>query len=675
MDGTPEILETRFGLEQRCSFRHPDLYDEEVPEVDLETVIAFPELGAECGLCSFLLLGDQNAGKSTMLHSFCRSGDLGFMQLCSLLPILASSFVNTRMVPDRLLDPNAPLSAVRDELPYMDTDIARGLVMLSLESFGFFCQEFGLWTGEELPSFLSFGPEVRFVALHFTELGGDHLDRLLQFQEEAPAESAQEAFWAQMHEVMLGSLRLLKETNRTVFFINCATLFPGGALSAAALRQTLRKLKFLDGAAPGVELLFYCARLSEVPMDATGFERRAGESWREAHAVAQSFAECGAAVTIPDLPLLHWQHEDLAPALAEVAPEEVQELRAEERAAGPLLAWLHNFFAAVLPALCPNLRLVAVAPVRNYRGASAGERVLCAASVARNVAMLLRRAERGRGQAAVATVAEEVLRCARRMRHFEGETLHGCWVTPGDLARHLEECEAEQLPVALPEVSVAALWGKAAELLLGLGLCTELAGGSLPKVVLELVGPGTTCRLWAEPPAEAPAEADPSQPLFITRGSKRAAGDSRSSGAAALCAAWDAELFELGTSAAALQTLAAESFGFRSPEALARLGAIRARLRQSLRRWLGAREVGPLLRCAADLWQAERLAEADESEREAKRPCLSWPEVPVPQLAAELRAKAGGGDSSGESRVRVEEGPAVSSAQNSWPCVRVHLTG
>ena len=26
-------------------------------------------------------------------------------------------------------------------------------------------------------------------------------------------------------------------------------------------------------------------------------------------------------------------------------------------------------------------------------------------------------------------------------------------------------------------------------------------------MVLELVGPGTTCRLWAEPPAEAPAEA------------------------------------------------------------------------------------------------------------------------------------------------------------------------
>lgn len=38
-------------------------------QVDLETVIAKPELGAECAVKNFVLLGDQNAGKSTMLHS------------------------------------------------------------------------------------------------------------------------------------------------------------------------------------------------------------------------------------------------------------------------------------------------------------------------------------------------------------------------------------------------------------------------------------------------------------------------------------------------------------------------------------------------------------------------------------------------------------------------------
>lgn len=105
----PPIVRARFGLEQRCAYRHADLYDEEVPEVrlgweltafaflfkgnnswslqihdieslsprefrvnqvDLETVIAKPEMGAECVMKSFVLLGDQNAGKSTMLHRY-----------------------------------------------------------------------------------------------------------------------------------------------------------------------------------------------------------------------------------------------------------------------------------------------------------------------------------------------------------------------------------------------------------------------------------------------------------------------------------------------------------------------------------------------------------------------------------------------------------------------------
>ena len=69
MESVPPIRRARFGLEQRCSYRHADLYDEEVPEVDLETVIAAPQLGATTAARSFVLLGDQNAGKSTMLHS------------------------------------------------------------------------------------------------------------------------------------------------------------------------------------------------------------------------------------------------------------------------------------------------------------------------------------------------------------------------------------------------------------------------------------------------------------------------------------------------------------------------------------------------------------------------------------------------------------------------------
>jgi GTPase SAR1 family protein len=47
---------------------------------------------------SFVLLGDQNAGKSTFLHGFTHHPDPSFLELSSLLPVLAASFVNTRFL-------------------------------------------------------------------------------------------------------------------------------------------------------------------------------------------------------------------------------------------------------------------------------------------------------------------------------------------------------------------------------------------------------------------------------------------------------------------------------------------------------------------------------------------------------------------------------------------------
>jgi hypothetical protein len=44
----------------------------------------------------------------------------------------------------------------RDELPFLDTDIARGTVLLTLDSFVFFLDEFGL-PNEEFP------PDTRWV--------------------------------------------------------------------------------------------------------------------------------------------------------------------------------------------------------------------------------------------------------------------------------------------------------------------------------------------------------------------------------------------------------------------------------------------------------------------------------------------------------------------------------
>jgi hypothetical protein len=47
---------------------------------------------------SFVLLGDQNAGKSTYLHSFGYNHDDNFLEMMSLLPVLSSSFINTRFL-------------------------------------------------------------------------------------------------------------------------------------------------------------------------------------------------------------------------------------------------------------------------------------------------------------------------------------------------------------------------------------------------------------------------------------------------------------------------------------------------------------------------------------------------------------------------------------------------
>ncbi|CBZ49618.1 conserved hypothetical protein [Neospora caninum Liverpool] len=210
---------------------------------------------AHCGetaMVSLLIVGDQNAGKSTFLHAFCRDR-LGarFLQLTSFLPFLQASFSNTRLVflrerdfqekaeeegqqkrqetsdeesgcgevlsEERTDQPNtfeklasssssssssfssssslehssALLSFCRDERPFLDSDVARALVLFTLEDFLFFCSEFSIAFSVLSPSSspssssssLRFSALTRYVALHLLELGGDHLDRLLHFFE------------------------------------------------------------------------------------------------------------------------------------------------------------------------------------------------------------------------------------------------------------------------------------------------------------------------------------------------------------------------------------------------------------------------------------------------------------------------------------------------------------
>jgi len=554
----PQITIGRFGLEQRCMYRHPDLYHEEVPELDIETAVSQLDVASGCAVQTFLLLGDQNAGKSTMLHSFCRDGDARFMQLSSLLPVLSSSFVNTRLVPRKCIgedaDLNQRLSTVRDEMPFMDTDIGRGVVLLTLENFIFFCAEFGIQgyhVSEKVQAAgasSTFSSDVRFVALQFVELGGDHLDRLVRLRSAsgdlAAVRAAEEqsdvdhvvagsedaaAFWGDIHEVLLGSLRLLERTTRTVYFINCTTLFPGGCLDPLALRPMLQKLRFLDatlagggGAVDGSgEIIFYCARTPDV--DVESFDLVI--SWTAARTEISEFGQYGCEGMLPstrpqNVIAQDFDNEGLdLSSLDEVAGDNAQEWRSAEERAAPLRAFVSDMLAyLVFPALQLRLQSCGVYVVRNLVDATVPTSVsndkcsaddygtLCAPSIVRNVARLLQRricsapAVGGSDSGVMPQVAELILRCAANLRGVEAPstlgdavTILGRWVTSLDLATYLEELEAQNSAGLLPDVTALQGWGHAAAALVRTAVCVDLApptGAGLPNVLLELVAPG-----------------------------------------------------------------------------------------------------------------------------------------------------------------------------------------
>lgn len=90
---------------------------------------------------TFLLVGDQNAGKSSFLHAFTSSKDANFMKLCSFLPILSSTFSNARFLPEG--------ADFIDELPFLDTDLGRGTILITVQDFLFFCADSDLPFQEE----------------------------------------------------------------------------------------------------------------------------------------------------------------------------------------------------------------------------------------------------------------------------------------------------------------------------------------------------------------------------------------------------------------------------------------------------------------------------------------------------------------------------------------------
>ena len=80
------LSRTPDGWVQRSRFSHPDLHEELVEEL-LSSDSLFASAAASSASAvafQFLLLGDQNAGKSTFLHAFTNTNDAAWLELCLL---------------------------------------------------------------------------------------------------------------------------------------------------------------------------------------------------------------------------------------------------------------------------------------------------------------------------------------------------------------------------------------------------------------------------------------------------------------------------------------------------------------------------------------------------------------------------------------------------------------
>lgn len=224
------IVRTGFGFEQRAAWSNPDLYHEEVVEMSSPFDLLMndhPSSSAHGRLLvqSVLLVGDQNAGKSTFLHSFVASSDPSFTRLNGQLPLLEAAFLNSRFLPEA-----APL----DQLPFLDTDIARTTLLVGMDDWNFLLQENGL------------PPETTRCAtmcLQLIEIGGDHLDRMMNLS------AVQDV---KLQQMCRNSLQLLAKIDKAVYVLNGQTL--------NNLGQTRERLDFLLRQNTLLELLIFLSR-------------------------------------------------------------------------------------------------------------------------------------------------------------------------------------------------------------------------------------------------------------------------------------------------------------------------------------------------------------------------------------------------------------------------------
>ena len=209
-----------FGYIQKNHYHHPDLYDEAMTEL----TSPFASLVATgTKIFTFVLLGDQNAGKSTFLHSFTAKRDKYWYDLAREIPILSSNFINTRFLENT---DSLPL----DELPFLDTDIARATILLLREDFEYFLHEHHLQI-EQLAN------EIRYIIIQFIEIGGDHLDSMMDQSHQS----------SKLSNIFTQSINLLKSSLKTIYFINATTLcYPGNTIDLNQFSLLLKRFQYLN---------------------------------------------------------------------------------------------------------------------------------------------------------------------------------------------------------------------------------------------------------------------------------------------------------------------------------------------------------------------------------------------------------------------------------------------
>lgn len=222
-----EIRATKLGVEQRKSVVNADLAHEEIPEICFKDSLA--EIAADQHILTqkrFLIVGDQNAGKTTFLHALCDKDDVNSTLLSSFIPAISSSFVNARFFLE------GDVHRLMDEPPFLDTDIARTAILMTAENFHFFCLEQAVPTAEQTQP---------FVVLEFAEFGGDHLDRLLR-----PNTGNICA------EVLQASRRILGEAETVAYFV-----------AGERMAEIQARVDLLRSLNPNSKILFVCTRLRE----------------------------------------------------------------------------------------------------------------------------------------------------------------------------------------------------------------------------------------------------------------------------------------------------------------------------------------------------------------------------------------------------------------------------